>query len=806
MFKNYIKIAFRNIWKSKGYALINIVGLSVAFCVSVFLFLTAYFQLTFDDFHQDRDRIFQTYFFANEPDKVSKTSSMPFPLTTALKAEFPEIEGITRIVNGSDVIEYKGKFYDKNVKFTDADFLKIFSFPLIKGNKEVALRDLSSIIISENTAEAIFGEEDPMGKPLQLGIGSNKKQYVVTGVLGDFPDNSSIQFDAFVRTENLNGYQSQKDQWDAMSHIVFLKLVPNADPESLEKRMKPFAAKYFASTIASLKKRGAKPDERGDLFAVRLQNLKNVHFDRDIAGGSGAPVALVYALMGIAFFILLIACINFINLNVARSFIRAREVGVRKSLGALKNQLFVQIWGEAAVICFVGFAAGLVLAILLLPTFNATFQGKLNLDYMLQPDKISLILGIFVMVTLIAGGYPAWQMSKFNAVEVLKGKVTLKKPGVLRNSLIITQFTLSSLLICCTIIAVQQVNHLRKQPLGFQKEQVISIPIGNKVNGQQALQRMRNKLANDPNIVSLTGSGVNLGMGQDRSSSRSVMGFTYKEKEISTDWLQIDYDYLKTLNIKLLDGREFDPAFPTDSLDRVIITQSMAKAIGETDPVGKYFQTDTAGAKIQIIGLVPDFNLYSSKNDKKPITMHISHSDPVSYIFVRVTPQSLSVAMDKLKAVWKEVTPESEFKASFLDENTDNWYKEEQRLSQVFSLASGIAILLSCLGLFAVALIVIEQRTKEIGVRKVLGASISNLVFVLSRDFVKLVVVAILISSPLAWFFMQKWLDGYLYRIEISPLIFIGVGAAAVVIAVVTVSFQSIKAALMNPVKSLKSE
>jgi putative ABC transport system permease protein len=296
---------------------------------------------------------------------------------------------------------------------------------------------------------------------------------------------------------------------------------------------------------------------------------------------------------------------------------------------------------------------------------------------MLEPDKLALLFGLFLLVTTIAGGYPAWQMSKFNAVEVLKGKVSLKKPGLLRNSLIIAQFTLSSLLICCTIIAVQQVDHLRKEPLGFQKEQVISIPVGSKVNSQQVLQRLRGKLEGDPQILGITGSGVNLGMGLDRSSSRSVIGFTYKEKEISSDWLHIDYDYLKTLNIKLLSGREFSPAYQSDTLDRVIITESMAKMIGEKEPVGKYFQTDTAGVKYQIIGLIPDFNLYSSKNGKKPITMYLSRSQPLSYIFVRVTPQSLAVSMDKLKRVWKEIAPESEFIGSYVDENTNAWYRKK---------------------------------------------------------------------------------------------------------------------------------
>ena len=806
MIRNYFKIALRNIWKSKGYATINIVGLSVAFCISIFLFMTVYFQLSYDNFHEDKDRIFQTYLFSNDPGRAERAGSMPMPLTPALKAEYPEVEAATRFMNGSSLIEYKGKYFDKQIQLVDADFLKVFSFPLLEGNRNSALNGLSDIVISKNMAKAIFGAEDAVGKQLLLGGDENKKAYVVTGLLDDFPDNSSLRFDAFIRIENHGGYFREKDQWSAMSHRAFIKLKPNVDQLTFENRLKSFSSKYFAENITKLKKIGAKPDSRGDLFALRLQKLENIHFDKDISGSNGSSIAVVYALLGIAFFILLIACINFINLTVARSFTRAREVGVRKSLGAVKNQLFLQIWGEATMICFGGFIVGILLAYLLLPQFNATFQGKLSLAYIFQPDRFAIIISLFLVVTLIAGGYPAWQMSKFNAVEVLKGKITLTRPGILRNSLIVTQFTLSSLLICCTIIAVQQVDHLRTQPLGFTKEQVISIPVGNKVNGQQVLKRMRNLLNGDPAIVSLSGSTVNLGVGKDRSTSRSVLGFTYKDQEVSSDWVHIDYDYLKTLGIKLLDGREFDPAYQTDSVNRVIITQSMAKMIGEKDPVGKFFETDTAGAKYQIIGLVPDFNLYSSKNEKKPVTMYLSNNEAISYIFIRVTPASLIGAMDKIAKVWKEVAPQSEFTGTFLDENTNAWYKDEEKFSQMFSLASGIAVLLSCLGLFAVALMVIEQRTKEIGVRKVLGASIANIVYTLSHDFVKMVILSIAIATPLAWYSMQKWLDNYSYRIEISVWIFILVGLAAVFIALITVSFQSIKAALMNPVKSLKSE
>jgi predicted permease len=805
MLRNYLKIAFRTLWRSKGYTAINVVGLSVAFCVCTFLFLMVYRQLTFDSFHRDGERIFQTYRFSNYPDKPKRTAGMPMPFTPALKTEFPEIEAAARLLSSGSLIEYKGRLFEKALRYTDADFLTVFSFPMIRGDRTVALRDVSSIVLSETTAKAIFGTENPIGKTLLLGTEGNQQRYNVTGIMADAPDNSSVDFDVLIRIENSPTYKESKDQWDAFSHPVFLKLAPGVDQTSLENRLKTFTQKYFTSDIDGLKKKGAKPDERGDLYAIRLQKLANVHFDTDIAG-SGAPVAIVYALSGIGIFILLIACINFINLSIARSFTRAREVGVRKSLGALKQQLFAQIWGESTLICFVGFLVGSLLAYLLVPVFNAQFNAKINLIYLLKPGVILGILAMFILVTLVAGGYPSWQMAKFNTVEVLKGKVAIKRPGFLRNSLIVTQFAISCLLTCCTIFAIQQVNFLRTMPLGFEKEQVISIPVGNKYNGRQLLQRLRNKLANDPTILAISGSGVNLGRGKDGSVSRSTMGFTYKEKEISTDWLLVDYDYLKTLNIKLLAGREFSPAYPSDSLDRVIITESMAKMIGEKDPVGKFFQTDSAGTKYQIIGLIPDYHLYSLQNEKAPITMHLSSTESISYIFVRVTPQSLNSSMDKLKGIWSEIAPGADFIASFLDKNIDALYRSEESISRVFSFASGIAILLSCLGLFAVALMVIEQRTKEIGVRKVLGASIPGIVLLLSQDFVKLVLIALAIASPLAWFFMQKWLDSYPYRITISWWVFVGVGASAILIALATVSFHSIKAALMNPVKSLRSE
>ncbi|HYH56280.1 MAG TPA: ABC transporter permease, partial [Anseongella sp.] len=399
MLRNYFKIAFRNLWKNRGYVAINVVGLSVACCVGVFLFLVAYHQLSFDSFHKDKDRIFQTYFFFNDPERAGKSGTMPLPLIPALKEEYPEVEAGARLMPQMSLVEYKGKYFDKFICMTDADFLRMFSFPMLKGSRERALNDLGSIVISRSMAQSVFGREEPVGKQVQVGTAEDKKFYTVTGVLEDDPYNSSIRYDALIRIENYSGYRREKDRWDNHMLSAFVKLSPAASQPAMEARLKSFTRKYFPESFTNLKKKGARPDARGDLFALRLQGLSNVHFDREI--GNGAPIAVIYALLGIALFILMIACINFINLSLARSFTRAREVGVRKSLGALKNQLFLQIWGESALICLAGFLTGALLAYMLLPEFNALFQTRFHPEeHLLKPGFLAIMSGVFILVTL----------------------------------------------------------------------------------------------------------------------------------------------------------------------------------------------------------------------------------------------------------------------------------------------------------------------------------------------------------------------------------------------------------------------
>lgn len=806
MLRSYLKIALRTLWKHKTHTTINTVGLAVAFASATLLFLTAAFELSFDRFHVDADRIYRTNFLIQDPKGAERSASMPYPLAPTLKQTYPDIEGISRYEEGNASVLYGDRELQKEIDGVDPDMLTIFSFPMLQGDRKTALNSLSSIVITENMAKAVFGSENPMGKTLRTkGLGE-PKSFIVTGVLADFPDNSTLQFDAFVRIENQPAYLEGKTRWDYTNHEVYVKLIPNVTPAVMEQRLKPFATTYFQSAIREQKQAGAKPDERGELFSIRLQPLLDVHFDTGAIQGAGTSRMYVYTLVLIGLFILMIAAINFINLTLARSFTRAREVGVRKSLGALRGQLFTQLWGETLLTCSLSLAIGIGLAIALRGQFNALFNASVSLSSLLHPGTLAGILLVFLLVSFLAGGYPAWVMTRFETVQVLKGFLKGSKPGLLRNSLIVTQFAIACLLIISTFVVVRQIDFLRQSSLGFNKEQVISIPVGNEVTGAYALSQLRNRLASNPNVVAITGTRINIGRGLDGNSSRSMVGFMHKGKEITTDWLRVDYDYLKTLDIKVLAGRDFSRQYATDSISAVVVTTSFAKQLGEKEPLGAFFQTDSAGTKYQIVGITPDFHLYSLKEKEKPITMHMHQNRDVQYLMVRVTPQSMVPMMATLKREWQQIAPKSVFQGSFLDENTDRWYRKEEKLSQMYSLAAGIAIVLSCMGLFAIALLTIQQRTKEIGVRKVLGASVGSIVTLLSKDFLKLVLIAILIASPIAWYAMNQWLQDFAYKTDIEWWVFALAGLLAVIIAFVTISFQSIRAALMNPVKSLKTE
>jgi putative ABC transport system permease protein len=805
MLKNYFKIAWRNLGKNKGYTFVNIAGLGIAFACSILIFLFCSFQLSFDNFHAEGNRIFQPYFNFSTKEGIKKNGGMCFPFTPNLKAEYPEVEKAARIINLAGVVRYKDKVYESFVNGTDEDLLDIFSFPLVTGSKTSALKGLSNIIITQATAKKIFDTEDPIDKTIQVQIDHQWQNFIVTGVLKDYPENSSIRFESFIRIENTPGYTNLQNNWSAYNHYAYLKLKPSVSAAAFQSKAQPFFEKYFKTNVEDAKKEGIAPDKNGHFTSLGLLPLTQIHFATDILG-DGAAKALIYTMMSIAMVILLIASFNFINLSIALSITRAKEMGVRKSLGAQKKQVFYQLFGESFLVFFMGWLIGIVAAAVLLIQAATIFKIKLSLAFIFQPQIIALQLAGFFFITLLAGGYPAWSVSRFNAVEILKGKISLKRPGLLRNTIIITQFTIACLLICCTIIVAQQTAYLRKIPLGFNKEQIISIPITNEENGNLVLQKFRQALANQSGIVSVTGSDINIGKGLDNRTSRATLGFEYNGKNVSTDWLRIDYDYLNTLNIPLLAGRDFSRQHSTDTAEAVIINQSMADAMGEKNAVGKFLWPDSSRPKLQVIGVIQDFHLYSLKDKMAPVTLNIFQQSNLNYIFVKVLPKNMESSMKLIKDLYKDIAPNSVFKASFMDLNVDKWFIEDQMIGKVIGASSFVAILLSCMGLFAIAWLIIQQRTKEIGVRKVLGAGILTVLLLLSKDYLKLVLVAIVIASIGAWFFMNAWLKTFPYKINIEWWVFALMAVLSITIAVLTVGYQSIRAALMNPVKSLKSE
>ena len=807
MLKNYIKTAWRNLWKGRVFNAMNIIGLSVAIASSTLLLLTVFFEFSYDSFHQNKNDLYEAYFTVNRTGKPEKSATMPEPLTPALKSEYPEVKYITRYTGGPPaVVKFGEKEITQSITFVDADFFNMFTFPVVKGNSK-PLTGLDDIALTETSAKEIFNNTNPIGKSILLKYNDTPKSFIVSSVIADPPRNSSIQAGMIVRFENNSQYKDLMKAWDSRNHIVFLQLQKNANAAHFETTLNPFIRNHFKQGLDDLKRDGAKILPNGERESLNLIPFLATHFDAEINGAGGSiSKTYVMALLVIAIFILVIACINFINLSVARSFTRAREVGVRKTLGAGKWQLLSQFWTETLMICLIAFIAGIALAAIILPGFNAAFRSHISLAMLVQPIQLLGIVTLFLFTTVIAGFYPAMLMMSYKTTQVLKGSVNTSKPGQVRNVLLVVQFSLATILTICTLITWQQISYLQNKPLGYNKTEVLSIPIGSSVNGGQALQLFRNQFAGRPGVIAITGAFTNLGRGQDGSNSSSIIGFNYKGHEVRSTLQRVDFDYIKTLDIKLQAGRDFSHEFKSDS-NNVLVNEKMAAQLNAgKSVVGTFLPMHDNKPPMQIVGVFKDYNFQSLHDEIQPLSLIMEKQYPINYIFVRLRSNNLHADLDEVKKLWHQTFPNIEFTGSWLNENTEKQYNAEKRLSTIFISAAIIAIIISCIGLLAISIMVIVQRTKEIGIRKVLGASISGIVLLISREFVKLVLLASIIAFPIAWFVMHKWLESFAYRVTIQWWIFASAAIIALLIALATISYQAIRAAVANPVKSLKSE
>ncbi|CAN5483266.1 ABC transporter permease [soil metagenome] len=804
MLVNYFKTLFRNMQKNKLHTAINIIGMAVAFTCSILLLIFAYQQFTFNKFHKNTNQLYQVYNSYSTKQGVESGAEMGYPMAPALKAEGIGIIKSTRIKFGGRSVKYKDKELDIQVNLVDDDFFSMFSFPVVKGITSNPLASVGNTVLSEHAVEKLFGIEDPIGKTISVNIDGEWRSLIVSAVLEDFPDNSSIKFDILARPEISPDYAEGKTHYDRQHHSVYVQLSPAVTKAQVEKQLRNFVKMNNPADVNFMKSRGYQPDENGDMSSLRMVSFADLHFAK-IGSRQEMSKTFLLVIILVSFVIILIACFNFVNLNIGLSFTRTKEMGIRKCLGAGKRQVWLQIFGESLFTVLISMIIGIIAISFLLQYVNKTSNIKLHSSLFYQPAVLLILLIILFAVSFIASSYPSYIMGKLKTVEILKGKMGLSRPGMFRNALIVTQFVIACVFICSTIIIYQQFKHLKNAPLGYDTSSIISVPMHNQAKGKTIVGKMRTLLSSQTTITSVSGSTINLGVGQDHSTSKSTSSFDYAGKSVTTNWVNADYDILKTLSITPKEGRDFINGYVADTSNAVIVTESMAKQLSDKNVAGMRFYIDSSQPPLTVVGMIPDFHLYSMHEKAEPLTISISN-DGLSYILIRAKTRNTSETMDIVKAAYAQVEPGIDFKGSYVNENIERWYETEQMLSKMLSIAASVAIVLSCMGLFGIAFLVIKQRVKEIGVRKVLGASVSSVAVLVTKEFIKPVLLAMVIATPIAWYVMNKWLQDFDYRINIQWTIFLAAGSVAVFIAIATVASQAIKAAVANPVDSLRSE
>lgn len=788
--------------KSKTLSSIHVFGFAIAIATATLLYLTAMFELSFDNFHADKERIGLVYFKTQPESTPRYSSTVPTPFAASLKSELPDIEKISRYYNSGIVLRRGDKLFEANNKFVDADFLSIFSFPMLQGD-EKALEGLDNIVLDEVMASNLFHSSKVVGQQVEVYLNGNWEPKTVSAVLEKVPSNSSLTFQTLLRFEQKTNYTAYRDDWEHEDHSVFVKLASSRiDDHTFSTGARPFLKLYYNNSSDMLKRDGGTADENGDYISMHLLPLKSYHLNDLGLGNAGSPL-FPWILLLISGLVLFIACSNFVNLSLANSLTRHKEIGTRKTLGGSTWQITGQLCTESLLLCMIALMIGLGLAWLLLSEYNAQMNYRLSMLQLFTPTNFSIFLLVFFLLTLIAGGYPAWRISRANIIQTLKGTTRIKD-SLLRNSLTILQFSVAIVFIVATMVVNLQLDYLNNKPLGFNKAEVISIPVGSGIDPEHALSQMRIELGAKPWVEGVSASDINLGRGRDGSVTTSRFGFSHEGRQLYTNFMRVDHDYLKTMGIELLAGRDFDRAFSTDTA-AVLVNRQMAEQLGGIDAVvGKNIGID---GNPRIIGVIDDFNFQDLRTTINPLTLSISPDIfPVEYIFVRVKTSDLAESIQQVERIWKKVNPTANIAPSYLDENTQNLYRNEQRFSRIVISAALIAISISCLGLFALALLTINRRVKEIGIRKVLGSSVASIVLLLSKDFVKLVLLAFVLASPISWWIMDSWLQNFAYHIDLQWWMLVMAGLASLAIALLTVSFKALNAARANPVSSLRVE
>jgi putative ABC transport system permease protein len=794
MIKNYFKVAIRNLLHNRVFSFINILGLAVGMTACFLIFQYVRFESGYDSFHSKADRIYRVVGDVKTPTETISTGLTITPLAPNLKKDFPEVEDAVRLWRDG-ILVHKGdvKFQEKRTVFADSSFFNIFDFPLLTGDKHTALTEPMSIVLSETAAKKYFGNANPLGQQIQItGAALNA---TITGIMKDIPQNSQIQADMLISMSSwkpVYGRPLQDSEWTNHNYYTYILLQPHTDAQAFEKKLPDFMKRHH----------GADADKLQMWETLSLEPLRDVYLKSTRDGFVQGNIHNVYIFSIVALFILIIACINFINLTTARSTVRAKEVGVRKVIGAARSQLAGQFIGESVIICWMAFILTLILGSVTLPLFNQ-LAGK-----MISPgifNRGADILGLFLLSTLIgitAGIYPSLVLSAFRPVSVLKGRFATSTQGLLlRKGLVVFQFTISIILIVGTIIVNSQLQYMRNKDLGFSKDQEMVIF----TNYDKNKDTFKQSLSSIPGVLSTTYSS-NVPGGGYVSSYSEVENKTGEMQKCTLDNYFVDFDFIRQFDLKIIAGRAFLKGYSTDSTQAMIINESAVAMLGYTSPqqaLGRKF--DQNGRQGTIIGVVKNFNYMSLRDNIRPFNLRI---EPYGFgtISIKVATANLPATIKAIESSWNHTIPNRPFEYTFLNEDFNHQYDTDARFGNLFLNFSILAIIISCLGVLGLASYSTFQRTKEIGVRKVLGASVSNIVRLLSIDFIRLVLLAFLIASPIGWYVMHNWLHGFAYSIPITWRVFALAGGLSLLIVFLTISYQAIRAAVANPVKSLRTE
>lgn len=812
MLKNYIIVALRNLWKSKGFSAINIAGLAVGLATCLLILFFVLDELGYDRYNAKADRIYRVDADLRFGGNHFVLAVDPDPMGPTMKKDYPQVEQYLRFrtYNNSFLVRKNNQnIQEDHVIFADSTLFDVFTLPMIQGDPRTALAGPGDVVITETMARKYFNTDQAVGRILTV---NDSIPYKVTGVIKDIPTQSHFHFDFFVSMAS--NPESRQNMWVSNNFNTYIVLKPGSDPKKLEAQFDDLINRYMlpqASQLLGVTMEGFR--KQGNFARYMLTPLTDIHLrsNKTAELGPNGDIEYVYIFSAAALFILLIACVNFMNLSTARSSGRAKEVGVRKALGSLKSNLISQFLTESILVSFLSLILALVLVVLVLPYFNHLSGKTMSLHLQQRPGLLLGLLGLALGVGLLAGAYPAFYLSSFKPIKVLKGIMSTGfKTGWLRSILVVFQFSISIFLIVGTVVIYNQLQFIRHKDIGFDRDQVLVLSNTNALGNQSAA--FRNELLRLKGVEDVTMTGF-LPTSLNRDDNPLFPDPTIDPKTaISLQEWPVDEHYIPTLGMHVRDGRNFSIQFPTDSTG-VILNEAAVRLLGWKDPINKKlyslrdFRAGNTPGNIQtlhVVGVIKDFNFNSLREVVTPLAL-FTGATPGS-VAVRLHASDMTGLVGRVRAVWASMVPSQPFSATFMDDDFNNQYQSEQRMGGIAVFFAVLAIFVACLGLFGLVTYAAEQRTKEVGIRKVLGASVKSIVGLLSRDFIGLVLLSALIAFPLAWWAMHSWLQDFAYHVSIGWWVFAASGALALLIALVTVSVQAIKAALANPVKSLRTQ